>query len=352
MLYGIPLPSSQIGRLSLLGKRLGPASIGVLVDDLSQLASAKVFKEVAGFPLRFLIKVDTGYHRAGLSCGTEAFERLVNAVAKLETQGLGILTGFYCHAGHSYRVDSSTQALQLLIEELEGLEEAARAADAIMPSGSPSSNKVLSAGASPTTTSIENLIEATPNPTAEVLISLIARIKKTHLIELHAGVYPFLDLQQLATRASPSAIADVQASQSIISLRDVALSILVEVTSVYEARDRPEALIAAGTLALGREPCKSYDGWGIVSEWGLGTADSCSGWQVGRISQEHSILTVNGENNQSARALLQAGQKLRIWPNHACVASAGFSWYLVIDSDLAAHRYNEIVDVWIRSRGW
>ncbi len=36
-------------------------------------------------------------------------------------------------------------------------------------------------------------------------------------------------------------------------------------------------------------------------------------------------------------------------PNHACVAGAGFGWYLVVDSDQGG---DEIVDVWVRWRGW
>ena len=26
------------------------------------------------------------------------------------------------------------------------------------------------------------------------------------------------------------------------------------------------------------------------------------------------------------------GQRVRVWPNHACVAGAGFGWFLVVDS--------------------
>jgi len=43
---------------------------------------------------------------------------------------------------------------------------------------------------------------------------------------------------------------------------------------------------------------------------------------------------------------LEVGQKVRIWPNHACISGAGFGWYLVVDGG------DEIVDVWPRWRGW
>ena len=304
--------------------------------------------------MQMFIKVDTGYHRAGLPTGTPGFYRLIKTILELESRKLGKLVGFYSHAGHSYGGDSSTTAVEILTEELEGLERAALEAKRLHPFKESGSRFILSVGATPTTTSIENLQQDALHPWARQLQSLIYRLREYHTVELHAGVYPFLDMQQLATNASPSAIESPKGPRDTKTLSDVALSILVEVASTYGERDKPEALIAAGTLALGREPCKSYDGWGIVSDWGMKTSDSAGacGWKVGRISQEHSILTRHSESTEKGEMTLRAGQKLRIWPNHACVASAGFSWYIVVDSSLPEARQDEIVDVWIRCRGW
>jgi D-serine deaminase-like pyridoxal phosphate-dependent protein len=72
------------------------------------------------------------------------------------------------------------------------------------------------------------------------------------------------------------------------------------------------------------------------------------GWQVGRISQEHGILTWNGDR---APLPLVIEQKVRIFPNRACVAGACFDWYLVFDSDKSGSE-NRIVDGWPRWRGW
>lgn len=353
VLYGIPLPPSQVHRLAHLGKKLGPKSISILVDDISQLPAANVFKSIAGFPLHIFIKVDTGYHRAGLAVGTEAFQGLVQKVFELESNKVGVLAGFYSHAGHSYGGDSAIGAMETLVEEIAGLEKAAAEAISLRCLTSTVPQYILSVGASPTTTSVEKLQGDADRPTAEKLISIIQRVKKSCSLELHAGVYPFLDMQQLATHASPSAAADRNGTQGPIGLADIALTILVEVASVYLGREKPETLVAAGTLALGREPCKSYDGWGIVSGWGWETTTSGrSGWKVGRISQEHCILTEDVDIDKEEQTGLQVGQKLRIFPNHACVASAGFSWYLIVDSSSPKERQDEIVDVWVRCRGW
>ena len=291
--------------------------------------------------------------------GTENFNRLIIDVLEEESRGTVELLGFYSHAGHSYGGDSALGAMKLLILELEGLDQAANYARA-HDHARTSKKYVLSVGATPTATSIENmlenLVEAEPSVVAEraKLKTVIERINAIHAIEIHAGVYPFLDLQQLATQASPSALPTNPNDGSAMSTADIALTIMAEVASVYGSRDTPEALIAAGSLALGRDPCKSYHGWGIVSDWGMPTDDSegRSGWQVGRISQEHGILSRDSQHEGQELAELKIGQKVRVWPNHACVAGAGFGWYLVVDSSLPEDRRDEIVDVWVRCRGW
>ncbi len=96
-----------------------------------------------------------------------------------------------------------------------------------------------------------------------------------------------------------------------------------------------------------RVECNPAPGPGFPAEHG--------GWQVGRISQEHGVLVWRGRPGQQKEddepAPLRAGQRVRIWPNHSCIAGAGFDWYLIVDSRLAG-REDEIVDVWVRWRGW
>jgi D-serine deaminase-like pyridoxal phosphate-dependent protein len=72
-----------------------------------------------------------------------------------------------------------------------------------------------------------------------------------------------------------------------------------------------------------------------------------TGWIVGKVSQEHGILSWEGERERMGP--LTIGEKLLVWPNHACVAGAGFGWYCVVDSE---ENGDEVVDVWVRWRGW
>lgn len=365
-----------------MGHRLGPGSISVLLDHPAQLDYIPSFREISSFKLGVYIKIDTGYHRAGVVTTSSEFVTIVRRIFdELEPTGCAELHGLYSHAGHSYGGDSRSAAMSLLTEEIQGLEGAVHLVREISGCGEaePSRSFNLSVGATPTTSSIQNLLDErnghdlTLPDQSQRLKACIDRVQSQDRLELHAGVYPLLDLQQIATQASPSAaLTSLSISSSpspstlppcALSTSDIGLTILAEIASLYPNRSPPEALIAAGSLALGREPCKSYQGWGIVSEWGFASSSSVdrgarpSGWQVGRISQEHGILTTaaHGEaedGRQAGTGEVVVGQKVRIWPNHACVAGAGFGWYVVVDSSLPEHRRDEIVDIWVRWRGW
>lgn len=99
---------------------------------------------------------------------------------------------------------------------------------------------------------------------------------------------------------------------------------------------------------------RSYPGWGVVSPWPQSSGPhydpegSQTGWIVGRISQEHGVLTWEGPTEHIR--LLEIGEKLLVWPNHACIAGVNVGWYLVVDSDTG--NPETVVDVWVRWRGW
>jgi D-serine deaminase-like pyridoxal phosphate-dependent protein len=290
------------------------------------------------------VKIDTGYNRAGIKTSSPDFARLVQEVA-----GKATLKGFYSHYGHSYAGNSEDDAANGLIEELLGLEVACAAV--------PSTHEgqlVLSVGATPTATAAQNMLSSS-SPRVREFQDILSRLKQKHQVELHAGVYPLLDCQQVATHARPSSVPPTLGFQPL-SKENIAVRILLEVTSTYSSRSKPEALVSAGSLALGREPCKSYPGWGILTpdlsnaaSTIYDEADDKTGWIVGRISQEHGILTWEGD--RAACKELEIGGKVLAWPNHACVAGVGFGWYVVVDGE-GEDGGEKVVDVWVRWRGW
>jgi D-serine ammonia-lyase len=78
---------------------------------------------------------------------------------------------------------------------------------------------------------------------------------------------------------------------------------------------------------------------------------------VGKVSQEHGILVPeehaqwegSGELADEGKGIevpFTVGQKVRVLPNHACIVGAHFPFYFVVEGG------EEVVDVWVRCRGW
>lgn len=361
VLYGIPLPPSQVDRLVDLGRQLGPDSISILVDHASQLDGASRFSEKAGFPAGVYIKVDTGYHRAGLPPSGVNKGNLIAKLMELETRQVATFVGLYSHSSLSYNDTTPAKAMANLEGEIHGCLDALQKNADLFPKDK---QIIISVGASPQVTSVENLVGSTTALSGERahLRNTIQTVTqdtssgfRTRL-ELHAGVYSVLDVQQLSTRSRVQ-IGDYE--------DEIAVSVAAEVCSVYNGgeRRRPEALAAVGVLGLGREPCVAYKGWGVVGREAYAAAETAPERRliVERVSQEHCIISWNQDGEASSAQEpepeppipLEVGQSIRIFPNHACITGALYGWYLVVDSSEGVERdATRIVDVWTRASGW
>ena len=337
-----------------------------MVDCVGQIPRLARFHEITSWPIQVFVKVDTGYHRAGVKAtpdDSSTFCGIVRSLFSKAFKDTVKLFGLYSHAGHSYSESSAPACMELLAEEIEGLIGAAKLVAKVVEELGQDRNDLdltLSVGATPTVLTIvhhhgrENNFQDLFQVRINALKVELSKVLPKASLELHAGCYSFLDLQQVATKAGPS-----PTSKFLNTLSDIGITVLAEVNSLYNDRKPPEAMVAAGTLALGREPCQAYKGWGIVSDWGPGieTVKTHSGWIVGRVSQEHGMLELMSEVPRITEKVLlpmalSVGQKVRVVPNHACIAGAGFDYYVIVDSSLPEGRKNEVVDVWARCNGW
>ncbi|PHH70550.1 hypothetical protein CDD82_7047 [Ophiocordyceps australis] len=372
VLYGLPFASNALERFGALGRALGQDSISILIDDPEQLPVALALKEACGVVPHAYIKVDMGGRRAGVVVGSRRYRELVDAALDAHTQGAIRLWGLYTHAGHSYGGSSPAAAMRMLGQEVDAM---LQGADDIKASAETRAVAnmgplVISAGASPTALSVQNMIEDSKGASgqsdgeclgeAASLAKLLGEVRRRghSRVEVHAGVYATLDLQQLAAHSMAS---------SRLSWRDMAFTVLAQVHSIYPGRGAqglPEVLIGAGGLALAREPCKAYDGMAMVTPWGrdgaampVGNVQDFEGWIVGRLAQEHGILTWQWSKDRKqdtdlpGKQMVEVGQKIRLWPNHACITGSHFGCYLIVDEDDAGNG-DKIIDVWPRARGW
>ncbi|KAK5950227.1 hypothetical protein OHC33_008695 [Knufia fluminis] len=351
VLYGVPPGASHIPRLARFLQSMGPGTLTLMVDDLTQLKTVEqVYNQSEQSTVKVFLKTDSGYHRAGLAPTSTRMQDLVNATISLESRGVLHLLGFYSHNSLSYGGNSPLDAMDNLRVEVDACTQAAIhncPKDYISTRNTPLS---ISCGASPTALSLQNLLSNSPDTaatsSANALRSSLAKAKEANIsFEIHAGVYPTLDMQQ------------VSASSRELGAKpedNIAFTILSEICSTYPDRtEYPEALINAGVIALAREPCKSYRGHGVISGWNM--PDSYDPYTkesrviVDRISQEHGLLQWE-DRAKKEHLPVEYGQRVQIWPNHACITGSQFGWSLIIDSE--SGDANVVRDVWVRWRGW
>lgn len=204
--------------------------------------------------------------RAGVAPTSQELDGLLDTIV---ASAFISLYGFYAHAGHSYASTSQERAVANLQDELSAVNVAAgHAIPKFLARGHPEPVFILSVGATPTAHAASDIVRV-PHPL-------------NGAIELHAGNYPMLDSQQLAT--------------NLVNVENVAQRVLASVVSYYPGRgEGDEAMCDVGGIGMSKDN-GPYPGYGkVVNVLREGEditwAPRETGWVLGRISQEHGILT-------------------------------------------------------------
>jgi D-serine deaminase-like pyridoxal phosphate-dependent protein len=238
------------------------------------------------------LKVDCGYHRAGVDPGSAESVRLALAIARSPSVHFqGLLT----HAGHSYHARNIEEIRELAAEETACLTRF-RARLAKEGFG----EVMRSVGSTPT-------------------MSVVDRFEDVD--EVRPGNYVFYDA--------------FQATIGSCRREDCAVSVLATVIGSYP--DRRQAIIDAGALALskdlGPDHVDPQFGYGMVCDTDLRPLPM----RLVALSQEHGKL--------EAVSPPAVGTRLRIIPNHSCLTAAMYEVYHVVQK-------GDVVDEWRPVRGW
>lgn len=243
------------------------------------------------------------------------------------------LFGTYSHAGHSYAAKSTVSAAEYLALEVSSVNKAAKLVMQIASELNVDKNNKLGDPASDGKLTLA--VGATPTAHAAQTKEEWASIRSKHSItedqlvghiELHAGCYTLLDMQQFAT--------------GCISMSDCALRVGANIISIYP--DRREVLCDAGGLAMSKDT-GPIPGFGpvVFSEGGVMEKDH---WKLGRMSQEHGILTTDSKSQELK--LPEIGEYLQLVPQHACLTAACHTWFLITDDG------KTVSEVWEAVKGW
>jgi D-serine deaminase-like pyridoxal phosphate-dependent protein len=276
--YAVPLDPALLDRATALSARIHRLNLLLDHPDLLEAVQRR-----GGGPLRFFLKVDCGYHRAGVDPESEGAIDLAQRIAASPAMEFaGILT----HAGHGYRCRNREETLEVARQERGVM---TRFAHRLAAQGVPVPD--VSIGSTPTIAAIDHLDGVT---------------------EIRPGNYVFYDRFQAA----------------IGSCRpdDIAFSVLGSVIGVYPQRS--EYLLNTGALALSSDPGADHldPGFGFGEVFDPAQPDGSSLGVIGSISQEHAVVRADG-------VMPGLGERVRVTPNHACLAAALFDRYYAVRGD-------------------
>ena len=287
--YAVPIAPEKLPRVAALAQRI--ERLNVLIDSEAALRAIEELHRAHGSSFDVFLKVDCGYHRAGVDPADPDSARLAIAIAESPAVHFqGLLT----HAGHSYHARDVEEIRRIAAEEATCLTRFR----ALL--GEEFDEVTRSIGSTPTLSVIDDFSGAD---------------------EVRPGNYVFYDAFQAAIGACAPA--------------DVAVSVLTTVIGSYP--ERQTAIVDAGALALSKDLGPDHldpnFGYGDVCDINLRPLPA----KLIALSQEHGKL--------ESRAHLPVGTRLRIVPNHSCLTAAMYDVYHAVDG-------GRVVGEWRPVRGW
>lgn len=277
-----PIGAHRLRRVMAL-----PAAVRLRVslDSVEAIETLAAGAAAAGRRVAVLVEVDLGMRRVGVATPGDALAlaREVARHASLEFEGVAFYPGHIRSQGAE-----QAAALARLSDELGAILRA------------------LEAGGIPATT-----VSGGSTPTAW------RSHEVTGVTEIRPGTYVYNDRATVAAGHATSL--------------DCALTVLATVVSTAVPG---QAVVDAGTKALGREPRGGGD------DWGYGELLDRPEVTVRAMSEEHGILDLS-----RTRWRPRVGERVRIIPNHVCIVTHLFD-------EVAGVREDRLEETWpVEARG-
>jgi D-serine deaminase-like pyridoxal phosphate-dependent protein len=293
--WAFPLDPGHVAHARRIAQETG-ATLRVVVDDLGAAHA------LAGSGLHVWLKVDCGYHRAGVDPASPYGLAVAGELAR--ERGL-TFDGILSHSGHAYRTKTRAEAAQVAEAErsvMAGFAARLRTAGIAV--------REVSVGSTPAMAAVTNL---------------------TGVTEARPGNYVFYDRTMVLIGCCEPADVGVTVLATVVSHQPGASHVVVD----------------AGALELSKDPGPAH-----VGPQAMGAVRGAPELTVATLSQEHGLIRAATAAVLDGR--FPVGAKLEIVPNHSCLTVAQFDAYHVIRGSgdaAAAGEGGRVVDRWTVERG-
>jgi D-serine deaminase-like pyridoxal phosphate-dependent protein len=295
--WAFPIDPSHVAHACRIAQDTG-ATLRVVVDDL------RTVRSLAGSGLHVWLKVDCGYHRAGVDPASPYALKVASELG--EERGL-VFDGILSHSGHAYRTTSKAEAGRVAEQERSVMVGfAGRLREAGVPV------RQVSVGSTPAMAAAQDL---------------------TGVTEARPGNYVFHDRTMVLIGCCQPADVGVTVLATVVSHQPGAAHFIVD----------------AGALELSKDPGPAH-----VAPQAMGAVRGAPDLTVATLSQEHGLI--RAESPAALDGRFAVGSQLEIIPNHSCLSVAHFDEYHVIRGTgdpkrLADGRGGQVVDRWKVERG-
>ncbi len=263
------------------------ATLRVILDDL------ETAKAVSGTGLHVWLKVDCGYHRAGVDPSSRYG---LDVARELGAERGVTFDGILSHSGHAYRTRNKDEAAQVAEQERQVM---AWFAELLRKDGLPV--RGVSVGSTPAMAAVKDL---------------------TGVTEARPGNYIFYDRTMVLIGCCEP--------------QDVAVSVLATVVSHQPGASH--FVVDAGALSLSKDLGPAHLGL----ETAFGEVKGHPELTVASVSQEHGLIRAAAP--AAIEGKFKVGEQIEIIPNHSCLTEAHFDEYVVIEG-------GRMIDCWKIERG-
>jgi D-serine deaminase-like pyridoxal phosphate-dependent protein len=290
--WAFPLPLVYADLAAQLSTRI---TFRVVVDSLEAAEALERAAHRVDKRMHVWLKVDCGYHRAGVDPSTLYAMKLVEHL--LNSKDL-LFDGILTHAGHSYHARSREEILPFAKQEHSVMVEFAERLHAKgyrVPG--------ISIGSTPTMSVAENL---------------------SGITEVRPGNYAFYDY--------------TQAMIGSCGVADCALTVLSSVISHQSGASH--FIIDAGALALSKDLGPTHVSndmdMGILFE-DYGRKRLHAHIHLRTLSQEHGKVVA--DSSATIEGKFRVGDRVRILEHHSCLTAAQFDEYYVVQGERVVDRW-------------